>query len=81
MLGLGLDGAHMSRDTFPLPNLCRELGKLALDLHQGRGFCLVRGIKPEDYSVEDLTLVHLGVQAHIAEQRGRQDSRGNMLGN
>lgn len=77
--GLGLDGACVSRDTFPLPELGRKLDTLGRDVHSGRGFCLVRGIKPEDYSVEDLTLVYLGVQAYIAEQRGRQDSRGNML--
>lgn len=41
---------------------------------------MVRGIDPSTYSVEDLTLVYLGVQSYIAEQRGRQDKRGNMLG-
>lgn len=79
-LGLGLDGEHVSRDTFPLPQLGAKLDELSTEVHKGRGFCLVRGVNPADYSVEDLTLVYLGVQTHIADQRAHQDSRGNMLG-
>jgi hypothetical protein len=41
---------------------------------------VIRGLNPANYSVEDLTLAYLGVQSYIAEQRGRQDKRGNMLG-
>ncbi|TPX11225.1 uncharacterized protein E0L32_001043 [Thyridium curvatum] len=76
---LELDGSCVSRDTFPLPQLGLKLDKLGLDLYQGKGFCLVRGIKPEAYSVEDLTLVYLGVNSYIGGQHGRQDGRGNML--
>ncbi|CAK7198766.1 hypothetical protein SEUCBS139899_001430 [Sporothrix eucalyptigena] len=76
---LGLDGEYVSRDTFPLPLLAAKLDQLSAEVHNGRGFCLVRGINPNDYSIEDLTLVYLGVQAHIADQRGHQDNRGNML--
>ncbi len=77
---LELDGEHVSRETFPLPQLGPKLDELSHEVHEGRGFCLVRGLRPEEYSVEDLTLVYLGVQTRIADQRGRQDSRGNMLG-
>jgi hypothetical protein len=64
---------------FPLPTLGPKLKELSQDVHNGRGFCVIRGIDPATYSVEDLTLVYLGVQSYIAEQRGRQDKRGNML--
>jgi hypothetical protein len=57
-----------------------ELEDLSRDVHHGKGFCVIRGIDPTAYSVEDLTLVYLGIQSYIAEQRGRQDKRGNMLG-
>ena len=70
----------VSRDNFPLPTLGAKLDKASEDVHNGRGFCVLRGIKPEDFSVEDLTLIFLGVQSYIADQRGRQDSKGNMLG-
>jgi hypothetical protein len=77
---LGLDGDLVEPANFPLPTLGARLKDLSRDVHQGRGFCVVRGIDPASYAVEDLTLVYLGVQSYIAEQRGRQDKRGNMLG-
>lgn len=80
MTALGLDGDLVEPANFPLPTLGAKLEELSRDVHQGRGFCVIRGIDPASYSVEDLSLVYLGVQSYIAEQRGRQDKRGNMLG-
>ncbi|KAK8088901.1 hypothetical protein PG997_003862 [Apiospora hydei] len=54
-------------------------GDLVNELHNGKGFSVIRGIKPSDFSVEELTMVWLGIQAHIVDQRGRQDHKGNML--
>ena len=79
VLDLQLSGERVSRDTFPLYQLGKKLDKLSAEVHEGRGFCLIRGVKPEDFSVEDLTLVYLAVQTHIADQRAHQDNRGNML--
>ncbi|GAB1310079.1 Taurine hydroxylase-like protein SAT17 [Madurella fahalii] len=76
---LDQDGDLVEPANFPLPTLSTKLKELSDDVHNGRGFCLIRGINPASYSVEDLTLVYLGVQSYIAEQRGRQDKRGNML--
>ncbi|ERT03118.1 uncharacterized protein SPSK_09171 [Sporothrix schenckii 1099-18] len=76
---LGLDGENVSRNTFPLPQLGAKLDELSLEVYEGRGFCLVRGVNPADFSVEDLTLTYLGVQSYIADQRAHQDNRGNML--
>jgi hypothetical protein len=78
--GLQLDGDSLNPENFPLPNLGLKLKVLSLDVHRGKGFCVVRGVDPKRYTVEDLTLVYLAVQAYIAKQRGRQDKRGNMLG-
>lgn len=80
MSALGLDGDEVSRDTFPLPKLGPKLEQLSNDVYKGRGFTLIRGINPNDFSPEDLTMAYLGVQAYMADLRGRQDSRGNMLG-
>jgi hypothetical protein len=66
--------------SFPLPNLGSKLFTLRHDIHNGKGFGVVRGVDPASFSVEDLNLVWLGIQSYIAEQRGRQDRRGNMLG-
>lgn len=78
--GLGLDGGQVTREVFPLPGLDKRLDQVSQDIHSGRGFGLVRGLDPKKYSVEDLTLLHLGIQSHIADTQGRQDKKGNMLG-
>ncbi|KAH8910666.1 TfdA family taurine catabolism dioxygenase TauD [Coniochaeta sp. PMI_546] len=77
--GLGLDGSDLCPANFPLFNLGAKLNELSNDVYNGRGFCVIRGIDPGAYALEDLTLVYLGIQSHIADQRGRQDKRGNML--
>jgi len=77
---LELDGNLVNQENFPLPTLGAKLRALSLDIHSGRGFHVIRGLNPDDYSVEDLTIIWLGVQSYIADQFGRQDDRGNMLG-
>ncbi|KAI0486065.1 hypothetical protein F4859DRAFT_527942 [Xylaria cf. heliscus] len=74
-----LDGNLVSRDNFHLPTLGPKLQALGEDLYSGKGFHVIRGLNPCDYSVEDLAIIRLGIQAYIAEQCGRQDHRGNML--
>lgn len=54
--------------------------ELSLDVHNGRGFSVIRGINPGDYSVEDLTIAYMGVSSYVADKRGCQDKLGNMLG-
>ncbi|EGU72953.1 hypothetical protein FOXB_16541 [Fusarium oxysporum f. sp. conglutinans Fo5176] len=76
---LGLDGGLICRQNFPLPTVGKSLDLIRLDVHEGKGFGLVRGINPLDYSAEDLTMMYLGVQSYIANLRGRQDEKGNML--
>ncbi|KAK0734450.1 hypothetical protein B0T26DRAFT_737126 [Lasiosphaeria miniovina] len=76
---LDQDGDLVDPTCFPLPTLGPKLSALSWDVHYGKGFCAVRGIDTTAYSVEDLMLVYLGIQSYIAEQRGRQDKRGNML--
>ncbi|KUI67834.1 hypothetical protein VM1G_02709 [Cytospora mali] len=76
---LGLDGSKVNYGNFELPSLGKKLQKLSLDIHNGRGFSVIRGLNPAEFSVEDLTLAYMGVSAHIADKRGRQDRKGNML--
>ncbi|KAI1849280.1 hypothetical protein JX265_013666 [Neoarthrinium moseri] len=65
---LGLDGDQINIDNFPLPTLGTKLVDLSAVLYNGRGFFVLRGIQPRDYSVEDLTMIWLGIQAYIADQ-------------
>ncbi|KAF7537848.1 hypothetical protein G7054_g3378 [Neopestalotiopsis clavispora] len=76
---LELDGDSITSENFPLPALGRKLRDVRRDIYDGRGFGVIRGINPSDFTVEDLTMIWLGVQAHVADQRGCQDHKGNML--
>ncbi|KAK3328839.1 hypothetical protein B0H66DRAFT_526239 [Apodospora peruviana] len=76
---LGQDGDLVEPRFFPLATLAAKLEALSTEVHHGKGFAVIRGIDPASYSVEDINLVYLGIQSYIAEQRGRQDKRGNML--
>ena len=79
-LGCRLDGDRVTCDNFPLPRMQHDLRALSIELHTGRGFFVLRGLHPTDYSVEDGMIVFLGIQAYIASQRARQDVEGNMIG-
>jgi hypothetical protein len=74
-----LDGDLVSTDNFVLPSLGPKIERQKRELFNGTGLCVIRGINHEEYSVEDLTTVWLGIQAHLADRRGCQDDQGNML--
>lgn len=76
---LCLDGDLVDRKNFPLPKLGPTLDSIAGDVHNGKGFCVLRGLETDRYCVEDGMIVFLGIQSYIAERRMRQDEVGNML--
>ncbi|KAH9213193.1 taurine catabolism dioxygenase TauD [Leptodontidium sp. 2 PMI_412] len=76
---LRLDGNLVDRKSFPLHQLGRTLDGIADDVHNGKGFCVLRGLEPDRYRLEDGMIVFLGIQSYIAERRMRQDEVGNML--
>ncbi|KAL2258489.1 hypothetical protein VTK26DRAFT_8180 [Humicola hyalothermophila] len=76
---LGLYGDEVNPGTFPLPTLGPKLRQMAVDIHQGKGFAVVRGLNPDEFSPEDNVLVFLGISSYIGAKRGRQDEEGNML--
>ncbi|KAG4440641.1 hypothetical protein IFR05_003875 [Cadophora sp. M221] len=76
---LGLDGDEANQSTFVLPSLGPRLKKLAKELHHGRGFVVISGLDRNKYSMEDNTLVFLGVGAYIGEIRGMQTDDGSMF--
>jgi hypothetical protein len=77
---LELDGDLVTQETFPLPILQHVLRVLCNEVHNGKGFFVLRGLDHDQYSVEDSMVIFLGIQAYIAEQRARQDDNGNMIG-
>lgn len=78
-IALCLDGDEVSKTNFPLPNLTERLQKCSAALHNGRGFFVIRGLDMSRYTVEDSVVIYLGIASHIADQRGIQDQRGNVL--
>jgi hypothetical protein len=80
VLELGLDGNEINRSNFRLPTLEAKLRDAAAEIQTGKGLLVVSGFETGKYSVEDNTLVFLGISAYIGEQRGKQDDDGNMLG-
>lgn len=74
-----MDGDEVAQHNFPLPTLSRRLGACAEAVHLGRGFCIVRGLEMSKFSMPDSVVVFLGIASHIAEKRGLQDRKGNML--
>lgn len=74
-----LDGELVSCDTFPLPHLSEELDKICERIYEGIGFAVVRGLEPDEYTVEDFAIVYLGISSYVAQRRGMQDQRGSKL--
>ncbi|KAF3012309.1 hypothetical protein E8E14_000041, partial [Neopestalotiopsis sp. 37M] len=76
---LELDGDFINSKNFSLPTLGPKLEDIRQTIYDGRGFSVIRGINPANFSIEDLTMIWLGIQTHVADQRGCQDHKGNMI--
>ncbi|PCG99420.1 Taurine catabolism dioxygenase TauD/TfdA [Penicillium occitanis (nom. inval.)] len=62
---MDLDGPEIGTENFSLPTLGPKLAGWAKYIHSERGFCIIRGLDPSIYSVEDGTLVFLGISSYI----------------
>ncbi|KAL2062016.1 hypothetical protein VTL71DRAFT_6282 [Oculimacula yallundae] len=65
----------VNQQTFPLPTLSPILRQHAKELQSGRGFFVLRGLKPDNYETEDNIIIYAGVSSYIGSIRGRQDSK------
>lgn len=74
-----LDGDEVGQSNFPLPKLAPQLAQCAKTIHEGRGFFVLRGLDQLNYSVEDSTIIYLGIASYIADKRGLQDKKGTVL--
>lgn len=77
---LELHGDAVCCTNFPLPNLQHKLRWLSMQLCDGPGYIVVRGLRINTYSAEDTIIIWLGIQSYIAETRLPQDEINNMLG-
>ncbi|OTA52471.1 Clavaminate synthase-like protein [Hypoxylon sp. EC38] len=76
---LELDGDEVNRELFPLPSLRGRLEQCALEVHRGCGICIIRGLNPRWFSIEDNIIVLLALASYVGDQRGVQNSKGDML--
>lgn len=53
---------------------------MALEVHEGRGLCIIRGFTPSEYSHQDNIVIFLGLSSYIANNRGKQTDEGNIFG-
>lgn len=51
--GLNKPIGHVSQQTFPLPTLSPILRQHAKELQSGRGFFVLRGLKPDNYAIDE----------------------------
>ncbi|KAJ5658461.1 uncharacterized protein N7484_002110 [Penicillium longicatenatum] len=63
---------HLNELNFPLPTFRPILRGLSNELHNGRGFFVLRGLRIDSYSREDNVIIYTGVSSHIGSIRGRQ---------
>jgi hypothetical protein len=75
----GVDLARMRRTDFPLPTLAARLERLRIELLDGRGFALLRGVPIERYSRAEAATLFMGVGAHLGHARS-QNAKGHVLG-
>ncbi|KXG49015.1 Taurine catabolism dioxygenase TauD/TfdA [Penicillium griseofulvum] len=69
---LNLPLGDINQSTFPLPTLHTVLRDISKEIHTGRGFAVLRGLRIDDYSREDNIIIYAGVSSHIGNIRGRQ---------
>ncbi|PYH94060.1 TfdA family oxidoreductase [Aspergillus ellipticus CBS 707.79] len=70
----------INQSTFPLPTLHPILRSISREVHLGRGFFVLRGLRIDAYSREDNIIIYAGVSSHIGNIRGRQeDNRGKNI--
>jgi hypothetical protein len=75
----GWSVADLTRERFPLPNLCARIASWSRELAEGRGFVLVRGVPVETMSEADIELAYYGIGLHLGVPVS-QNTDGDLLG-
>ncbi len=70
---------EVTAEHFPLPNFSRILAELDNELHQGRGFFLLRGIATHQYTEQQLAAIFWGIGCYFGVGLA-QSIKGDRLG-
>lgn len=77
--GRGLPILDSGKADFPLPTLGPVLEQMLDTVVNGRGFVLLRGLKLERYTIEEIATIYWGIGVHLGHPRS-QNAAGHMLG-
>lgn len=66
-------------DQFPLPTLAPVLDAMRREVIDGRGFCLVKGLRITDLPASDAALIYWGIGSHLGSPLA-QNAQGEVLG-
>ncbi|KAF8536098.1 hypothetical protein BDD12DRAFT_781852 [Trichophaea hybrida] len=77
--GLGLPFGQICQKSFPLKSLGRKLRDLSAEIHNGRGFVVVRNFPVDKFDRADCILAYAGISSYIASLRGFSDRSGAVL--
>ncbi|MBX2884641.1 MAG: TauD/TfdA family dioxygenase [Granulosicoccus sp.] len=78
-LASGVDLAEITIDQFDLPTMASRLAELRASLLHGPGFSLWRGLPVQQYSIEFVAAIYVGIGAHLGVARS-QNAAGHLLG-
>lgn len=79
-VALKLTLGHINKDTFPLSETGALLRQQSKELHLGRGFFVLRGLRVDAHSREDNIIIYAGVSAYVGDIRGRQQDQRHTNG-
>ncbi|WP_437717295.1 TauD/TfdA family dioxygenase [Sorangium sp. So ce448] len=78
----GADPAHLRSEAFPLPSLAARLRRVLVEVLDGRGFALLRGLRGpwlDRGGLRAAAIAFLGIGSHLGSARS-QNARGHVLG-
>jgi len=76
--GKGLRACEFGPADFPLTTLSKRLEAVRRELTHGRGFVLLRGLRIDHLSLDDIMAVYWGIGCHIGTIKS-QNAKGVML--
>jgi hypothetical protein len=77
--GAGLEPTSLQRDNFPLPTLGPRLRRILVEVLDGRGFVLLRGLPVHEWGQMRSAIAFLGLGLHLGNLRS-QNAQGHLLG-
>jgi hypothetical protein len=75
----GIDPAAIRAEDFPLPSLGPRLSRIRMEVLDGRGFALLRGLPVARWGQRRSAIAFLGLGSHLGSARS-QNAKGHLLG-